>query len=182
MHHLRSIGLALATAALSCAAVAAPTYASSADLGRSWPLLNLPAEEHAWTGNALVHVFDSIDRAPTGSANANTGRMLESPLAFGEAPRQSIPAQRNPLSINLRGDSDLFLWNLVAIVHAQQFARTFDLVETNLTAFVPSANVVSQVPLPGALWLFGVGLAGLAASARRRLGFTGPVGRPSALA
>jgi len=161
---------AIAALAFSCSAAAAPMYSSVAAPGRTSPLLSLPAEEHAWSGDALQHVFEVVDAAPIG-AGARTPRALESTVSItGGTPRQSIPAQRNPLSANLRGDSDLFLWNLVALVHAQQINRTFDLVDTNLTAFLPATNVVSQVPLPGALWLLGAGLAGLVGAARRRRG------------
>ena len=167
---------AIAALAFSCSAAAAPIYSSVSAPGRTSPLLTPPAEAQAWSGDALRQVFEVIDAASSGASGARTARGLEAPSsATGGTPRQSIPAQRNPLSTNLRGDSDLFLWNLVALVHAQQVNRTFDLVDTNLTAFLPATNVVSQVPLPGALWLLGAGLAGLVASARRRLGMQRPV-------
>jgi len=77
--------------------------------------------------------------------------------------RQSAPALQNPLSSSLRGSSDLFLWNFVALIHAQQLDRTFDLVDTGLTAWQPlQTNVVSQVPLPASIWLFLIGVLGLA--------------------
>ena len=162
---------AIAALAFSCSAAAAPMYSSVAAPGRASPLLTPPDDAHTWSGDALQQVFERVDAASTGTSGARTPRVLESAVsATGGTPRQSIPAQRNPLSVNLRGDSDLFLWNLVALVHAQQVNRTFDLVDTNLTAFLPATHVVSQVPLPGALWLLGAGLAGLMAAARRRLG------------
>lgn len=170
MSILRKTVLAIAAAACSCAAAAAPTYANATVAGRSSPLLPAPAEENMWRGDALTYVFAAIDREPGSAEDARAVRTFQATVGIGEgAPRQSVPAQRNPLSTNLRGDSDLFLWNLVALVHAQQVNRSFDLVEINLTAFLPATNVVSQVPLPGALWLFGAGLIGLAAPARRRL-------------
>jgi hypothetical protein len=62
----------------------------------------------------------------------------------------------------LRGDVDLFLWNLLSIVHAQKAGRPFDLAERS-TAFVLTYHEQpAAVPLPGALWLFVMGLLGLA--------------------
>ena len=160
---------AIAALAFSCSAAAAPMYSSVAAPGRASPLLTPPAEAHAWSGDALQQVFEVVDATLSGTSGARTPRALESAVSVTDGtPRQSIPAQRNPLSSNLRGDSDLFLWNLVALVHAQQVNRTFDLVDTNLTAFLPATNAVSQVPLPGAVWLLGAGLAGLVGAARRR--------------
>ncbi len=77
---------------------------------------------------------------------------------------QSAAAKRNPLSSNLRGSSDLALWNLVASVRAQQNGNSFDLVDTGLASLQVSAlalDPASAVPLPGAAWLFVMGILGL---------------------
>ncbi|MDL2338956.1 MAG: hypothetical protein QFE16_14030 [Pseudomonadota bacterium] len=76
---------------------------------------------------------------------------------------QSAPALRNPLSVNLRGNSDLALWNLVASIRAQQGGNSFDLVDTGITSLQVSTagGAVSAVPLPGAAWLLVMGVLGL---------------------
>ena len=68
-----------------------------------------------------------------------------------------------PPPTRLRGDTDLFLWSLLRIVQAQRDGREFELVERG-TEFVKAnhAEQPSAVPLPGALWLFVMGLLGLA--------------------
>ena len=89
---------------------------------------------------------------------------------------QSASASRNPLSARLRGDSDLALWNLVAMVHAQQRGNTFDLVDTNVASvriLELQTAPVSPVPLPGAVWLFLMGALGLAGTR-----ITGISGKP----
>lgn len=77
---------------------------------------------------------------------------------------QSASALRNPLSIHLRGRSDLFMWNLVAMARAHRENKLFDLVDTGLTSIVAQQKeaAVSAVPLPGAIWLFVMGVLGLA--------------------
>lgn len=72
---------------------------------------------------------------------------------------------RNPLSANLRGGSDLALWNFVAAVHAQQRSDAFEWVEASVAAqplAQPTADPLSVVPLPPAVWLFVMGVLGLA--------------------
>lgn len=80
---------------------------------------------------------------------------------------QGAVTQRRALP--LRGQSDVALWNLVATVHAQQKARAFDLVDANVkTVWEVERNHVSAVPLPGAIWLFVMGLLGLAGTRVQR--------------
>lgn len=139
------------------------------------PLASQAAFAPAFDGDGTAASISQKSASPSAGflahavlqSRGDVGRDLQAP---GESSfRQSSPALRNPLSASLRSDSDLFLWNLVAIVHSQQIARTFDLVETGLTAFAPSTSVVSPVPLPGALWLLVMGGAALG-GARLRLG------------
>jgi hypothetical protein len=76
-------------------------------------------------------------------------------------------------AVNLRSDTDAFLWSLLNITRAQRDSQHFDLV-VNTASFVLSQTVVpppSAVPLPGTVWLFLTGLLGLAGT---RL--SGPVG------
>ncbi len=87
---------------------------------------------------------------------------------------QSAPAMRNPLSSSLRGNSDLFLWNLVAKVRAHQVDNPFDLVDSSVAALQIPPDVTA-VPLPGAIWLFVMGVLGLAGT--RITGITGVDGK-----
>ena len=165
----KTVLAAAATVAFALPAAASTTFDSALGSGFFAPALRLDGEASGLQRDALTRTLETIGQSSeTGWADAQTpkARELQAP---GDGPRQSNPAQRNPLSASLRGDSDLFLWNLVAIVRAQQIDRTFDLVQTSLTVFSPAPSVVSPVPLPGALWLLGAGLLGLAASGRRRL-------------
>ncbi len=72
-------------------------------------------------------------------------------------------AMQSPLSVKLRASSDLALWHLVATVHAQQQNKTFDLVDAGAkTVWKLEYDKVSAVPLPGVVWLFVMGLLGIA--------------------
>lgn len=72
-------------------------------------------------------------------------------------------AMQAPLSIKLRASSDLALWHLVATVHAQQKNKAFDLMDAGAkTVWNLERDQVSPVPLPGVVWLFVMGLLGLA--------------------
>lgn len=78
-------------------------------------------------------------------------------------PSHAVP--RNPLSGNLHRSADLSLWHLVAAVNAQQRGDSFGLVEARVAALPlsqPNVEPLSAVPLPPAIWLFVMGLLGLA--------------------
>lgn len=63
----------------------------------------------------------------------------------------------------LRGDNDLFLWTLLGLVNAQKQGRQFDLVDGGADFVVLNhKDKLAPVPLPGAIWLFVMGLLGLA--------------------
>ena len=63
----------------------------------------------------------------------------------------------------LRGDVDLFLWSLLRLVHAQREGKHFELVDRGVEFVLSNyTDQPSAVPLPGALWLFVMGLLGLA--------------------
>jgi hypothetical protein len=72
-------------------------------------------------------------------------------------------ALQSPQSIKLRASSDLALWHLVATVHAQQQNKAFDVLDAGTkTVWKLEHDNVSAVPLPGVLWLFVMGLLGIA--------------------
>lgn len=64
---------------------------------------------------------------------------------------------------HLRGDVDLFLWNLLALVHAHRDGKHFELAERGVEFVLSNhPDQPSAVPLPGAMWLFVMGILGLA--------------------
>ncbi|HSV70558.1 MAG TPA: hypothetical protein VLI72_10620 [Methylibium sp.] len=155
---------AAALAALLCghpAALAAPSWAGSAD--------------------AVAPPTDFLSAALTESRASTAPGDDASPFADSAAAVELTgPARRNPLSINVRGAADVVLWNLVAMVSAHQQGRMFDLAETHV-ATLPLGDPVSTVPLPGALWLFLMGLLGLAGSRVTGVGRGATVGAAAGL-
>lgn len=67
-----------------------------------------------------------------------------------------------PPPAQLRGETDLFLWSLLRLVQAQKEGKHFELVDRGVEFVISNSNQPSAVPLPGALWLFVMGLLGLA--------------------
>ena len=87
-------------------------------------------------------------------------------------PSHALP--RNLLSGSLRRSLDISLWNLMAAVNAQKRGDSFELVEFRVAALPlsqPNGEPLSAVPLPPAIWLFVMGLLGLAGT--RITGMTG---------
>lgn len=77
-------------------------------------------------------------------------------------------------SWNLRRSLDISLWNLMAALNAQKRGDSFELVQVGVAALPLSqtnGDPVSAVPLPPAIWLFVMGLLGLAGT--RITGMTG---------
>jgi hypothetical protein len=77
-------------------------------------------------------------------------------------------------SWNLRRSLDISLWNLMAALNAQKRGDSFELVQVGVAALPLSqtnGNPLSAVPLPPAIWLFVMGLLGLAGT--RITGMTG---------
>ena len=96
---------------------------------------------------------------PTGGSNPEAAN----PFDTGNVFVQSDAARRNPLSVFLRGPSDLSMWNLVAHVSAQKAGSAFVSIQTGLASLsVPLAAAPAAVPLPAAGWLFVAGVLGLA--------------------
>ena len=150
MSHPLKTGLAAAAAAaLFCLPTTVVHAASSSLAGQSLTQTQIASDFLTQTIN---------QSAATGAAVGASDDDLQVSVFV-----QSAPARRNPLSENLRGDSDLALWNLVASIRAQQAGNSFDLIDTGLTSLqVASAGgAVSPVPLPGAAWLFVMGVLGL---------------------
>lgn len=153
------IAAAVATGLLApglCAAALSPSDASLFGAGTgSSALAVLTATAEARGGS------DFLAQAVTRATPATAGDANDDSPVYA----QSATARRNPLSFKLRGNSDLALWNLVAMVNAQQRNNTFDLVDSNVTSVrileLETASV-SAVPLPGAMWLFLMGALGLA--------------------
>jgi hypothetical protein len=156
MPKLLKTGLAIAAA--SCL----PLLASAAMVDNAWPAsapvaLSQPAplaaldflsqltarEEAPALAQAAPMALDAFDDDRRG-------------FRFGVGQLITPPAR-------LRGDVDLFLWNLLSIVHAQREGRPFELAERGVAyVLVTQSDQPAPVPLPGALWLFVMGLLGLA--------------------
>lgn len=78
-------------------------------------------------------------------------------------PSDALP--RSPLSVSRSRSVDFSLWSLVSSVRAQQRGDSFGLVEARVAALPlsqPNVEQLSAVPLPPAIWLFVMGLLGLA--------------------
>ena len=155
---LKALLAATAAASLLCApAVSMAAYASGDPLasGGAFGGVASPAPDFLSQAVSQMQLRASPD---THAASPFTGEI--GPPEFV----QSAAARRNPLSIHLRGRSDLFMWNLVAMARAHRENKLFDLVDTGLTSIVAQQKeaAVSAVPLPGAIWLFVMGVLGLA--------------------
>ena len=128
----------------------------------------LCAPVHATAALASVDV-SSATATPDYLAQAMRHALGTTPLATPTLADQAtwfaLPAaaMRSPQSVKLRASSDLALWHLVATVHAQQQNKAFDLVDAGTkTVWKLEHDNVSAVPLPGVLWLFVMGLLGIA--------------------
>jgi len=133
-----------ATAALLCA----PGHASAALASVEIPSATVATDHLAQAmRQALAHA------------------QLPTPTLTDETAWFALPASalRSPQSVKLRASSDLALWHLVATVHAQQQNKAFDLIDAGTkTVWKLEHDNVSPVPLPGVLWLFVMGLLGIA--------------------
>jgi hypothetical protein len=109
---------------------------------------------------------DALDFLTRVSETGLAARVTGHDRAFGEYDRPAFALGVGQLispPARLRGDVDLFLWNLLSIVHAQRGGRPFELTDSSV-AFVLThhADPPAAVPLPPAMWLFVMGLLGLA--------------------
>lgn len=150
--NLLPVGSTTGASALALFASSASTTTSTVT-----PLsLNVPAQTQTQVASDFLTQTINQSAPPTNSTSPFASEASSSVFV------QSAPARRNPLSVNLRGESDLALWNLVASVRAQQTGNSFDLIDTGLTSLqLASTGSVSPVPLPGAAWLLVMGVLGL---------------------
>ena len=100
---------------------------------------------------------------------------------FGSAPGAAAAAKTNRQALAVEGlagtDSQaalsLTLWGCARAIQAQQEGSPFEMLQTSLALqefqFSPQADI-TPVPLPGAVWLFVMGLLGLAGSRVTRVG------------
>lgn len=139
---------ALSAAALSSSVPWSPSSLLAAGMLPTSSMLEALNQSQAPTGNALVAASETSP-APSKFALRSS--------AFGE----------------LQGSAQLLLWNLCSIVKAQQKQQHFAALDRGIYSvslnlelapaldLVP-ASAVSAVPLPGAIWLFVMGVMGLA--------------------
>lgn len=113
------------------------------------------AHDAQWMGGGrqpLASTRSTFDLQGEGEGGSESGRAFK----LGVGKLVEPPAQ-------LRGDVDLFLWSLLRLVHAQKEGKHFDLVDRGVEFVITNhKDQPSAVPLPGALWLFVMGLLGLA--------------------
>ena len=149
--------LALAAAAW----LSAPTLAQAEIVPRVTPLQVIaePGGSPASPMQALDFLTQAIARdAQVSGDGAGVGEGIsEGGRAFKLGAGQLIEPPKQ-----LRGDVDLFLWSLLRLVHAQKEGKHFELVDRGVEFVISNSNQPSAVPLPGALWLFVMGLLGLA--------------------
>jgi hypothetical protein len=143
MHKLHHTALtAFAAAALSCA----PAISSASFLTTT--------ATSGTTDSSAVAALDLLSATVTQPSAPST-----TSFAFSANGDRAFANSANP-----RSDTDAFLWSLLNITRAQRDSQHFDLV-VNTASFVLSQTVLpppSAVPLPGTVWLFVVGLIGLA--------------------
>lgn len=118
-------------------------------------LLGADASPSTAPQNHLAHAMAGVSREEAQAA----------PSMFAQA--AIVPRPR--VQQIERGPSDVALWNLVATIHAQQKSRSFDVVDMGAkTVWEIEKQQVSAVPLPGAIWLFVMGVLGLAGTSLTR--------------
>ena len=104
--------------------------------------------------------------APGASSAANTDRRA---LAV-----QSLDGAESQAALSLT------LWSFARAIQAQQEGSPFEMLQTSLALqefqIAPLAGEITAVPLPGAVWLFVMGLLGLAGSRMTRVGGEGLAG------
>ena len=89
---------------------------------------------------------------------------LEPVSASGSALAPSEFALRSTGFGEIKGRADLLLWNLFAVVRSQQKRQYFEAIDRGIDTVRISEEIdkISAVPLPGAVWLFVMGVMGLA--------------------
>ena len=149
-----TIKTVLATA-LAAASLCLPTLSSAAMSPMERAASALQSAAAIPSGSLLKHLAETL---PSEHPEA----LLPGDRATPYAPPARLLAGSG-YSGPLRAHSDLALWNLVATVHAQQKHQAFELVDAGIsTTWDFEREKVSAVPLPGAIWLFIMGILGLA--------------------
>lgn len=140
--------MVVAAASLICL----PTLSSAALVGDAAPGFGVVTTQQSSLA-ALDFLTQATQNQVSSAALAGDSMVF---AGRGRNPWSEVPAQA-------RNDADLVLWNLLSIVHAHREGRHFALADQNV-AFVLAnhSDQPSAVPLPGALWLFVMGLLGLA--------------------
>jgi hypothetical protein len=144
-------GLAAATA---LALICAPALSAAA-----------PSSSIPWSASSLLAAGMLPSSSLLEAVNQSQPQTdIERVNARGSAFAPSEFALRSPGLGELQGRADLLLWNLCAVVRSHQKRHHFEAIDSGFGTVHISEEIdkISAVPLPGAVWLFVVGLMGLA--------------------
>lgn len=162
MSNRRFIGIAAAAVlfAAQAAVQAAPiSVAAETPASLAPETFSLQTETAAAVVTQTRAAASTFGSAPGASSAANTDRQA---LAV-----QSLDGADSQAALSLT------LWSFARAIQAQQEGSPFEMLQTSLALqefqFTPQADITA-VPLPGAVWLFVMGLLGLAGSRITRVG------------
>lgn len=126
------------------------------------------ASDTSFAGDVLVSRVQPASGFLSWASRPSSGAVVV--LSHNEpGPVLSVPTTTgvsSPPLVSLHGGADLSLWNLVAAVHAQQRGDLFESVGASVALQQPMVQLTAEpltvVPLPPAVWLFVMGVLGLA--------------------
>ena len=163
MSNHRFIGIAVAGVlfAAHAAVQAAPISVEAETLaGPSPEIFSLQTEANAAVVAQTQAAASTFGSAPGAAAAAKTDRQALAVESLSGADSQAALS--------------LTLWSFARAIQAQQEGSPFEMLQTSLALqefqIAPLAGEITAVPLPGAVWLFVMGLLGLAGSRITRVG------------
>jgi|GEM_PF-1881415 len=148
-----------ATLLLALAATAA--HADLADLRHAPSWASPIASVHDWqAGSAMLNELKA--RGVSLDSSIPQEPLLQSPGLSAELAAAGEQGQARKQSLVRMQGQELTLWSFVRSIHSYQQGRTFEIAASNLANVSTLQPTVSEVPLPGAIWLLLMGLLGMA--------------------
>jgi hypothetical protein len=162
----------------------APALLAACALAQASPVLMRIGEVPDWAVGEASVLYDG---APNSGAAATDTFTLQSAIASPDSQADAAPSIFSEASSSrpdkhslaaassepLRREAlELALWSFVKNIRAQQQGEHFELFQSTLDVHefkIKSEGEVSAVPLPGAAWLFVMGVLGLAGSRVTRI-------------